>query len=65
MALSKFINDVGVDRTTVWRWRKDEWLETINISGRIYVTNLERFLARAASGEFAKPHPTPKRAGCA
>lgn len=46
----------GKPAVTNWRWQKRGWLETVNIAGRLYVTpeQQERFLTRAAAGEFAK-----------
>ena len=58
-----FLDSLGVTGPTGWRWRKDGWIRTINIAGRVYVSRdeIERFQQRAASGEFAKTHKTPKR----
>ena len=64
-ALDKFTQEMGVSPGTVWRWRKQGILETVNLHGRPYVTNeqVSRFVARAAAGEFAKVKlvPTPPR----
>jgi hypothetical protein len=51
-------------RTTLWRWRELGWLQTVNIAGRQYVTPeaVAEFKRRAADGDFAKVHKTPKRA---
>jgi hypothetical protein len=48
---------------TLWRWRKKGWLKTVNICGRQYVSAdaLADFNRRAAAGEFAQEHKTPKR----
>lgn len=60
-ALDKFTQEMGVSPGTVWRWRKQGILETVNLHGRPYVTNEQasRFVARAAAGEFAKVKPVP------
>lgn len=60
-ALDKFTQEMGVSPGTVWRWRKQGILETVNLHGRPYVTNEQasRFVARAAAGEFAKVKPIP------
>lgn len=56
----------NVSNVTTWRWRKNGWLPTINISGRPYVTAeaLAEFTRRAQAGEFAKTAvvpPPPKK----
>ena len=52
----------GMSATTVWRYRKKKMLTTLNIDGRLYILRSEiaRFNERAAAGEFAKTHITPK-----
>ncbi|MGD0814673.1 MAG: hypothetical protein ABSA83_13790 [Verrucomicrobiota bacterium] len=51
-----FLEQVGRSATCGWRWRKNGLIATINISGRLYVSQEEinRFHERAAAGEFAK-----------
>ena len=63
IALDKFIEQSGLSVVTVWRYPRAGWLNTLNICGRHYVTRSEiaRFNARAAAGEFAKPPTKPKR----
>ena len=63
MSLDKFIEQIGLSPTTVWRYRKRNMLTTVNIYGRHYILRSEiaRFNARAAAGEFAKL-PTQPRA---
>ena len=63
IALDKFIQTVGITDTTAWRWRRDGWLETANIAGRVYVTPeaIRKFNDRMKSGEFAKKHKAPKK----
>jgi hypothetical protein len=63
LALDKFIEQSGLSAVTVWRYRRAGWLNTLNICGRHYLTRSEiaRFNARAAAGEFAK-QPTRPRA---
>jgi hypothetical protein len=53
----------GTSAPTLWRWRQKGWLETVNISGRQYCTqeSIMNFKRRAAAGEFAQEHVTPKR----
>ena len=67
IALDKFIQESGVSVVTLWRYRRAGWLNTRNICGRHYLTRSEiaRFNARAAAGEFAKEPTKPKhRRGC-
>jgi hypothetical protein len=63
MALDKFIEESGLSPVTVWRYRRAGWLQTLNICGRHYLTRSEigRFNARAASGEFARIPAKPRR----
>ena len=63
MHLSKFLGQVGVSRSTGWRWVKAGLLKTVNIYGRQYVTReaMDEFLTRAQAGEFAQEPVTPKR----
>src|SRR5205807_3719547 len=64
IALDKFIEQSGFSSVTVWRYRRAGWLNTLNICGRHYLTRSEitRFNARAAAGEFAKQPTRPRRA---
>lgn len=49
--------DRGISDTTLWRWSKNGWIRTVNISGKLYVDmmSLAEFDRRAATGEFSKP----------
>ena len=62
-AQDRFAEDMDVTRETLWRWRRDGLLRTINIRGRIYVTAEEAadFKRRALAGQFAKPARRPSR----
>ncbi len=53
---------MGKTPITGWRWRKRGVLKTVNIFGRVYLTQeeAERFVRRAKAGEFAQPHKTPR-----
>jgi len=59
----KFLESLGISPCTAWRWRKQKWLTTLNIAGRVYISRdeIKRFQERAAAGEFAKTHSTPRR----
>lgn len=63
-SLDSWLKEIGRTHTTAWRWRRDGWLKTVNIAGRVYVTDdaIAQFIRRAESGEFAQNHITPKRA---
>jgi hypothetical protein len=52
----------GLSAATVWRYRGAGCLNTLNISGRHYLTRAEiaRFNTRAVAGEFAKEPARPK-----
>jgi hypothetical protein len=54
--LTRFAREIGKTMATVWRWRKQGMLETLNVCGKIYVTDEQicRFKERAAAGEFAR-----------
>ena len=65
VSLRRFRGDMGVVPSTVWRWTQRGWLEKpINIGGRQYLTSamIQRFLDRAAHGEFAGGAKPPARA---
>ena len=46
---SQFLNEIYRSPCTGWRWRKNRWINTINIAGKLYVTaeEMARFRARA------------------
>lgn len=62
ISLTRFIKQMGINTITAWRWRRDGKLRTVNICGRVYVPAEEvaNFNRRAAAGEFARTHVTPK-----
>lgn len=61
VALSKWADEVGIARVTAWRFRKRGWLKTVNICGRVYITQdaIDDFVTRAASADFAQLHKVP------
>jgi len=63
ISLSKWREHVGIARSTAWRWRRNGWLTTINISGRHYLpaAAVGRFKRRATAGEFAKARNPPRK----
>lgn len=62
VALSRWCAKVGLAPITAWRFRKRGWLKTVNIAGRVYLTDeaIKEFTKRAEAGEFAKEHKVPK-----
>jgi hypothetical protein len=64
ISVRKFRETLGVDSSTVWRYRQRGWLpEPIYLGSRPYlaVQAVREFERRAAAGEFAMPTtpPTP------
>jgi len=59
-----WIESLGRTTVTGWRWRRDGWIQTVNIAGRVYVSDasITEFTRRAEAGEFAKEHKAPRRA---
>ena len=51
-ALSAWCRQIGRSHVTVWRWRENGWLTTVNIAGRPYITRetIREFKRRAAAG---------------
>lgn len=66
VSLRSFRASLDVVPSTAWRWIQRGWLDRpINIGGRQYLTAemIQRFRARAASGEFAASIKPPERKG--
>ena len=49
-----WLHNLGVSRTTGWRWRKVGLIHPVYIAGRLYVSpeDVDSFTRRALSGEF-------------
>lgn len=62
-AYDKWLENMGITAATGWRWRRDGLITTVNILGRVYISReaVESFERRAAAGDFAKVHQTPRR----
>jgi hypothetical protein len=62
---SKWLRNSGVAAVTGWRWRKKKYIKTLNIAGRLYVTQeaVVEFHRRAAAGEFSKNSTRPEKEG--
>ncbi len=58
-----YLESLNKTRTTGWRWRRDQLINTVNIFGKLYVTRDEiaRFEQRALSGEFHRDSKTPRK----
>ncbi|MBT5707758.1 MAG: hypothetical protein HOI66_15695 [Verrucomicrobia bacterium] len=56
VSFNLFLKNIGVTDVAGWRWRSRGWISVVNISGRLYVSSseIERFNARALSGEFER-----------
>jgi len=68
VSVRRFRYQLGVVPSTVWRWIQRGWLDQpVNIGGRQYLTAdmVQRFLDRAARGEFAGGAKPPSRAAAA
>ncbi len=63
VAFEAWLSSISRSSVTGYRWRKLGWIEVINIAGRLYISRaaIARFEARAAAGEFSKPHKAPNR----
>lgn len=63
IALDKWGKAFGRSPSTLWRWRKLGWLQTVNIAGKQYLTaeGLAEFHRRAESGEFSQIALVPQR----
>lgn len=46
---------LGRSPTSMWRYRKRGWITTVNIAGKLYITEgaIAEFEQRATDGEFA------------
>ena len=65
IAYDSWLASIPISPATGWRWRRRGLIEVINIYGRCYVSRsaIAEFQRRAAAGEFAQVHRTPKRNG--
>ena len=63
ISLNLWREQLGVTACTIWRWRKKGWLKTVNICGRLYLTQeaINEFYERAQLGEFSQIHKAPAR----
>lgn len=62
-SFSSWLREMGVTPVTGWRMRRKNWVRTINIAGRQYITEqeMQNFQRRAEAGEFSKKNPIPTR----
>ncbi len=63
LLFGRWLKDLGRSECTGWRWRKNNWVSTLNLAGRIYITRAEilRFEQRATRGEFSLEHKVPRK----
>ena len=62
VAVPKFIKELGIAPSTLWRWRKRGWIaDPVDIAGRKYLTTeaIMEFRRRAKSGDFKAPNQPP------
>lgn len=61
-AWGRWLQDVGIDPVTGWRWRQRGWISPVNIAGRLYVSaeSVAQFERRAEAGQFAKTVKIPQ-----
>ena len=61
VAFNSWLDGLGRKPITGWRWRKNGWINTVNICGRVYVSQaaIAEFTKRAEAGEFAQEHKAP------
>ena len=62
VALPRWCESIGLSPVTAWRFRKRGWLKTVNIAGRVYLTDeaVHEFTRRAEAGEFARDVKVPR-----
>lgn len=64
ISVNAFARQIGRTPLTLWRWQKLGWIDaSINIAGKPYLTReaIDKFMRRAAAGEFAKSPHAPRR----
>jgi len=63
ISMSTFGEQAGLSPSTLWRFRQKGWLQTINISGRQYISRaaIADFNRRAESGEFSGEVQKPNK----
>ena len=65
VAFDQWLSNIGLTRTTGWRYRRKGLIQTINVHGRIYLTReaIAEFEEKAKRGDFARECKTPARRG--
>lgn len=60
-----WLNELGISRSTGWRWRKQELFKTHRIGGKLFVeeNDINKLYQQAKAGEFAQPSTTPRLKG--
>jgi hypothetical protein len=59
--LGQWRKELGITNPTIWRWRKQGWINAVIINHRPYVTleEINRFISRAKAGEFSGSGTVP------
>jgi len=60
-SFAQWLREIPASKTTGWRWRRKNWIRTVNLSGKIYVSAdaITEFIRRAEAGEFSAEAKTP------
>ncbi len=63
ISLETWAKTIGRTRYSLWRWRRDGVIKTVNCFGKIYITRdeIERFEQQALAGDFHRDLPAPAR----
>jgi len=62
MKFDVWLKSIPASPATGWRWRREGLIKTVNVFGRVYVTDeaIRDFIARAEAGQFAQEHKVPE-----
>jgi len=62
LRLPAVADTLDVDRSTIWRYRRRDWLPVVNVNGKLFVTQteLDQFIRRAKRGDFARRIISPR-----
>jgi predicted DNA-binding transcriptional regulator AlpA len=62
-AYGAWLRELGVSRSTAWRWRQRKLFKTHSIGGKMFVdqSEIDQLYAQAKAGLLAKPRRMPRR----